>query len=65
MLHPEIPQGPEGAQILQEHPQNSLSTLDLSQLQSLPEGSLGLVYLHFLDGNRVSPDIQTPICFVD
>lgn len=60
MLYAEIPQGPEGAQILQEHPQNSLSTLDLSQLQSL-----GLEYLHFLDVNRVSPDTQTPICFVD
>lgn len=60
MLYPEIPQGPEGAQILQEYPQNALSTLDLSQLQSL-----GLEYLPFLDVNRVSPDTQTPVCFVD
>lgn len=65
MLHPDIPQGPEGTQILQGHPQNSLSTLDLSQLQSLPEGSLGHEYLQFLGVNRVSPGTRTPLCFVD
>lgn len=37
MLHPEILQGPAGAQILQEHPQNSLTALDLNELQGLPE----------------------------
>lgn len=64
MLHPDIPQGPEGTQILQGHPQNSLSTLDLNQLQSLPEGSPGREYLHFLGVNRVSPGTRTPVCFV-
>lgn len=65
MLAPEIPQGPEGAQNLQEHPQNPLSTLDLSLLQSVPEGSLGLEYLGFLEVDGVSPDTRVSICFAE
>lgn len=34
-----------------ERPRISLSTLDLSKLQSLPEGSLGREYLRFLEVN--------------
>ncbi|XP_055964792.1 ubiquinone biosynthesis protein COQ4 homolog, mitochondrial [Sorex fumeus] len=56
---------PEGAQILQERPRISLSTLDLARLRSLPEGSLGREYLRFLDENRVSPDTRAPTRFVD
>ncbi|OBS81024.1 hypothetical protein A6R68_20752 [Neotoma lepida] len=48
-----------------ERPRISLSTLDLSKLQSLPEGSLGREYLRFLDVNRVSPDTRAPTRFVD
>ncbi|XP_051040992.1 ubiquinone biosynthesis protein COQ4 homolog, mitochondrial isoform X2 [Phodopus roborovskii] len=40
-LRDQMKKDPEGAQILQERPRISLSTLDLSKLQSLPEGSLG------------------------
>nr|XP_034351992.1 ubiquinone biosynthesis protein COQ4 homolog, mitochondrial isoform X2 [Arvicanthis niloticus] len=53
-LRDQMKKDPEGAQILQERPRISLSTLDLSQLQSLPEGSLGL-----------SPDTRAPTRFVD
>lgn len=56
---------PEGAQILQERPRISLSTLDLARLRSLPEGSLGREYLRFLDENGVSPDTRAPTRFVD
>ncbi|GAB1286165.1 Ubiquinone biosynthesis protein COQ4 homolog, mitochondrial [Apodemus speciosus] len=40
-LRDQMKKDPEGAQILQERPRISLSTLDLSKLQNLPEGSLG------------------------
>ncbi|XP_008842198.1 ubiquinone biosynthesis protein COQ4 homolog, mitochondrial [Nannospalax galili] len=64
-LRDQMKRDPEGAQILQERPRISRSTLDLSKLQSLPEGSLGREYLRFLDVNRVSPDTRAPTRFVD
>ncbi|XP_035878197.1 ubiquinone biosynthesis protein COQ4 homolog, mitochondrial isoform X2 [Phyllostomus discolor] len=65
VLRDQMKRDPEGAQILQERPRISLSTLDLGKLQSLPEGSLGREYLRFLDVNRVSPDTRAPTRFVD
>ncbi|XP_074067149.1 ubiquinone biosynthesis protein COQ4 homolog, mitochondrial [Macrotis lagotis] len=56
---------PEGAQILQERPRIQLSTLDLNKLRTLPKGSFGWEYTHFLDVNRVSPDTRAPTRFVD
>uniref|UniRef100_G3SPZ2 Ubiquinone biosynthesis protein COQ4 homolog, mitochondrial n=1 Tax=Loxodonta africana TaxID=9785 RepID=G3SPZ2_LOXAF len=64
-LRDQMRRDPEGAQILQERPRISLSTLDLGKLQSLPEGSFGREYLRFLDVNRVSPDTRAPTRFVD
>ncbi|XP_021499353.1 ubiquinone biosynthesis protein COQ4 homolog, mitochondrial [Meriones unguiculatus] len=64
-LRDQMKKDPEGAQILRDRPRISLSTLDLSKLQSLPEGSLGREYLRFLDVNRVSPDTRAPTRFVD
>ncbi|XP_026369866.2 ubiquinone biosynthesis protein COQ4 homolog, mitochondrial isoform X1 [Ursus arctos] len=64
-LRDQMRKDPEGAEILQERPQISLSTLDLDKLRSLPEGSLGQEYLRFLDVNRVSPDTRAPTRFVD
>lgn len=64
-LRDQMKKHPEGAQILQDRPRISLSTLDLSKLQRLPEGSLGREYLRFLDVNRVSPDTRAPTRFVD
>ncbi|XP_022434309.2 ubiquinone biosynthesis protein COQ4 homolog, mitochondrial [Delphinapterus leucas] len=65
VLRDQMRRDPEGAQILQERPRISLSTLDLGKLRSLPEGSLGREYLRFLDVNRVSPDTRAPTRFVD
>ncbi|KAF6123747.1 coenzyme Q4 [Phyllostomus discolor] len=48
VLRDQMKRDPEGAQILQERPRISLSTLDLGKLQSLPEGSLGREYLQGL-----------------
>ncbi|XP_040487911.1 ubiquinone biosynthesis protein COQ4 homolog, mitochondrial isoform X1 [Ursus maritimus] len=52
-LRDQMRKDPEGAEILQERPRISLSTLDLDKLRSLPEGSLGQEYLRFLDVNVV------------
>ncbi|XP_062063440.1 long-chain fatty acid transport protein 4 isoform X3 [Lepus europaeus] len=65
VLRDQMRRNPEGAQILQERPRISLSTLDLGKLRSLPDGSLGREYLRFLDVNRVSPDTRAPTRFVD
>uniref|UniRef100_A0AC11E9D1 Coenzyme Q4 n=1 Tax=Ovis aries TaxID=9940 RepID=A0AC11E9D1_SHEEP len=51
VLRDQMKRDPEGAQILQERPRISLSTLDMGKLRSLPEGSFGCAYLHFLDVN--------------
>uniref|UniRef100_A0A8D1G3A9 Ubiquinone biosynthesis protein COQ4 homolog, mitochondrial n=1 Tax=Sus scrofa TaxID=9823 RepID=A0A8D1G3A9_PIG len=64
-LRDQMKRDPEGAQILQERPRISMSTLDLEKLRSLPEGSFGCEYLRFLDVNRVSPDTRAPTRFVD
>uniref|UniRef100_A0A8D1G6Y2 Coenzyme Q4 n=2 Tax=Sus scrofa TaxID=9823 RepID=A0A8D1G6Y2_PIG len=50
-LRDQMKRDPEGAQILQERPRISMSTLDLEKLRSLPEGSFGCEYLRFLDVN--------------
>ncbi|XP_017911361.1 PREDICTED: ubiquinone biosynthesis protein COQ4 homolog, mitochondrial isoform X2 [Capra hircus] len=52
VLRDQMKRDPEGAQILQERPRISLSTLDMGKLRSLPEGSFGCAYLHFLDVNE-------------
>uniref|UniRef100_A0A663N9S1 Ubiquinone biosynthesis protein COQ4 homolog, mitochondrial n=1 Tax=Athene cunicularia TaxID=194338 RepID=A0A663N9S1_ATHCN len=56
---------PEGYRILQERPRIRLSTLDMSKLQGLPDGSLGREYVRFLEDNKVSPDTRMPPKFVD
>ncbi|KAM9522356.1 ubiquinone biosynthesis protein COQ4 homolog, mitochondrial isoform 1-T1 [Guaruba guarouba] len=56
---------PEGYRILQERPRIRLSTLDVSRLRGLPDGSLGREYIRFLEDNKVSPDTRMPPKFVD
>uniref|UniRef100_A0A8D0L0K4 Ubiquinone biosynthesis protein COQ4 homolog, mitochondrial n=1 Tax=Strix occidentalis caurina TaxID=311401 RepID=A0A8D0L0K4_STROC len=56
---------PEGYRILQERPRIRLSTLDMSKLRGLPDGSLGREYVRFLEDNKVSPDTRMPPKFVD
>ncbi|XP_051893103.1 ubiquinone biosynthesis protein COQ4 homolog, mitochondrial [Pristis pectinata] len=55
----------EGHQILQERPRISTSTLDLTSLRELPEGTFGREYVRFLDVNQVTPDSRMPVKFVD
>ncbi|XP_068191620.1 ubiquinone biosynthesis protein COQ4 homolog, mitochondrial isoform X2 [Antennarius striatus] len=56
---------PEGYTILTERPRIKLSTLDLSQMESLPDGSFGREYLRFLEDNNVTPDSRADVKFVD
>ncbi|XP_061118875.1 ubiquinone biosynthesis protein COQ4 homolog, mitochondrial isoform X2 [Conger conger] len=56
---------PEGDSILRERPRIRLSTLDLSHMRTLPDGSLGREYLRFLEDNRVTPDSRADVKFVD
>ncbi|XDV20034.1 hypothetical protein PO909_025416 [Leuciscus waleckii] len=55
----------EGCTILVERPRIRLSTLDLTQMSSLPDGTLGREYLRFLEENRVTPDSRADVKFVD
>ncbi|XP_077943889.1 ubiquinone biosynthesis protein COQ4 homolog, mitochondrial isoform X2 [Gasterosteus aculeatus] len=56
---------PEGFTILAERPRIRLSTLDLKEMASLPDGSLGREYLRFLEDNHVTPDSRADVKFVD
>ncbi|KAL7838245.1 hypothetical protein AOLI_G00266490 [Acnodon oligacanthus] len=56
---------PEGYTILIERPRIRLSTLDISSMSTLPDGSLGREYLRFLDENKVTPDTRADVKFVD
>ncbi|XP_008303696.1 ubiquinone biosynthesis protein COQ4 homolog, mitochondrial [Stegastes partitus] len=56
---------PEGYTILTERPRIRLSTIDLTKMASLPEGSFGREYLRFLEDNHVTPDSRADVKFVD
>uniref|UniRef100_A0A3Q3VI51 Ubiquinone biosynthesis protein COQ4 homolog, mitochondrial n=1 Tax=Mola mola TaxID=94237 RepID=A0A3Q3VI51_MOLML len=56
---------PEGYTILTERPRIRLSTLDLSKMTSLPDGTFGREYLRFLEDNHVTPDSRADVKFVD
>ncbi|CAK6978897.1 ubiquinone biosynthesis protein COQ4 homolog%2C mitochondrial [Scomber scombrus] len=56
---------PEGYTILTERPRIRLSTLDLTKMASLPDGSFGREYLRFLEDNHVTPDTRADVKFVD
>lgn len=56
---------PEGYTILTERPRIRLSTLDLTKMASLPDGSFGREYLRFLEVNHVTPDSRVDVKFVD
>lgn len=55
----------EGQRILKEKPRINSSTVNLSWLKSLPEGTLGRTYSNFLEVNNVTPDSREPTKFVD
>uniref|UniRef100_A0A673GIL0 Ubiquinone biosynthesis protein COQ4 homolog, mitochondrial n=1 Tax=Sinocyclocheilus rhinocerous TaxID=307959 RepID=A0A673GIL0_9TELE len=55
---------PEGYTILKERPRIRLSTLDLTRMSALPDGTLGREYLHFLEENS-PPNQELNVKFVD
>ncbi|XP_028273815.1 ubiquinone biosynthesis protein COQ4 homolog, mitochondrial [Parambassis ranga] len=56
---------PEGYTILTERPRIRLSTLNVTTLAALPDGSFGREYLRFLEENHVTPDTRADVKFVD
>ncbi|XP_074976661.1 ubiquinone biosynthesis protein COQ4 homolog, mitochondrial isoform X3 [Caretta caretta] len=50
---------------MRERPRIRLSTLDVTGLRGLSDGTFGREYVRFLDSNRVSPDTRMPVKFVD
>jgi len=56
---------PVGRQILEERPVINTETVDVDYLGSLPEGTFGKEYWHFLDKNGFSPDARRPVNFID
>lgn len=56
---------PTGQRILQEQPLINTNTVSIDYLGSLPEGTFGKKYWHFLSKNGFSPDARLPIHFVD
>ncbi|KAF7395885.1 hypothetical protein HZH68_009935 [Vespula germanica] len=61
----EMQKSSEGQRILKEKPRINTSTVDLSLLKDLPEGTLGKTYSNFLEVNNVTPDSRTPTRFID
>lgn len=55
----------EGQEILKEKPRINSKTVDLSRLQSLPQGTVGKIYSDFLEKNKVTPDSRSAVQFVD
>lgn len=55
----------EGQLILKERPIINSNTVNIEQLSTYPEGSLGREYTRFLDKNKVSPDTRLAVRFVD
>lgn len=55
----------EGQQILREQPRINSSTVDLQSLSTLPKGTVGRVYIDFLQKNKVTPDSRPAVQFVD
>ncbi|TWW66128.1 Ubiquinone biosynthesis protein COQ4 -like protein, mitochondrial [Takifugu flavidus] len=56
---------PEGNAVLTERPRIRLSTLDLTKMASMPDGTFGREYLRFLEDNHVTPDSRADVKFVD
>ncbi|TNM92013.1 hypothetical protein fugu_019025 [Takifugu bimaculatus] len=55
----------EGNAVLTERPRIRLSTLDLTKMASMPDGTFGREYLRFLEDNHVTPDSRADVKFVD
>ena len=52
---------PEGRRILKQRPRINTSTVDMSKLAQLPEGTLGRAYVTWLERCGVTPDTREPV----
>ena len=55
----------EGRQILKDRPRVSSSTVDMNQLATYPEGSLGRAYVTWLERCGVTPDTREPVRYIE
>ncbi|GJQ71165.1 hypothetical protein Trydic_g1066 [Trypoxylus dichotomus] len=56
---------PEGSEILRKRPRINSNTVNLENLKTYPEGTLGKIYTDFLKTNKVTPDSRSPVNFVE
>ncbi|KAI9616054.1 hypothetical protein H4Q26_011306 [Puccinia striiformis f. sp. tritici PST-130] len=54
-----------GRRLLRDRPRINTSTVDLDQLEKLPEGTFGKEYCNWLRWCQVSPDTREPVRFID
>ncbi|XP_076352502.1 ubiquinone biosynthesis protein COQ4 homolog 2, mitochondrial-like isoform X2 [Tachypleus tridentatus] len=55
----------EGQDILRERPRINSKTVNIENLKTFPQETLGYAYYRFLTENGVSPDSRLPVQFVD
>ncbi|KAH9461692.1 hypothetical protein MJO28_009077 [Puccinia striiformis f. sp. tritici] len=54
-----------GRRLLRDRPRINTSTVDLDQLEKMPEGTFGKEYCNWLRWCQVSPDTREPVRFID
>lgn len=64
-MHRKMLADPEGRQILEDKPLINTDTVDVDYLGTLPEGTFGKEYWHFLEENNFNPDARRPVNFID
>ena len=67
-LHAQMKRSAAGKKLLAEKPLINESTVDFAYLRSLPEGSFGRAYAHFMDEHDFTPDERLPVllfCIID
>uniref|UniRef100_A0A8D8ZFM1 Ubiquinone biosynthesis protein COQ4 homolog, mitochondrial n=2 Tax=Cacopsylla melanoneura TaxID=428564 RepID=A0A8D8ZFM1_9HEMI len=54
----------EGQTILAEKPRINSKIIDLNELKTLPDNTVGKIYSDFLETNKVTPDSRLPVQFI-
>lgn len=54
-------QSESGLQILKDRPRLTTQTIDMAELQKLPEGTFGRAYTDWLAWCKVTPDTRDPV----
>ncbi|XP_046388017.1 ubiquinone biosynthesis protein COQ4 homolog 2, mitochondrial-like isoform X2 [Ischnura elegans] len=64
-MYEEMLNDDEGLQILRDQPRINTSTTDFEALSRMPSGTLGKVYLDFLQSHKISPDKRPIVQFIE